>query len=114
MNAIGIIPSVSMEPPKIGGIGHIGGFGELGLETGLKPAAIPDHGFASFLDKAVGKVDGLQQGADNALTALASGKATDLHGTMIALEQADIALRAAVAVRDKFVAAYEAVMQMSI
>jgi flagellar hook-basal body complex protein FliE len=77
-------------------------------------AGTPDVAFTSILDKAVGRVDDLQQSADIALEGLASGRNVDLHGTMIALEHADIALRAAVSVRDKFVQAYEQIMNMAV
>ena len=52
--------------------------------------------------------------ADDKLSKLASGEDTDLHGTMIALEEADITLRTMVAVRDKVVGAYQEIMNMSI
>lgn len=83
------------------------------------PAASPavpdaDSDFADTLGEAVGSIDETQQVADDALSQLASGQDVDLHGTMIALEEADIALRTMVSVRDKFIGAYEQMMNMSI
>ena len=52
--------------------------------------------------------------ADDKLAQLASGQDIDLHGTMIALEEADITLRTMVAVRDKVVGAYQEIMNMAI
>lgn len=70
--------------------------------------------FASRLSTAVEGVNDQQLAADAALRALGAGGDVDLHGAMIALEQADISLRAMVAVRDKFVGAYEQIMNMTI
>ncbi len=80
-----------------------------------KPAALNgEKRFENFLKGAIDNVDGLQGNADNAVTNLASGKNVDLHGTMIALEKADISLRTMATVRDKFVRAYETIMNMAI
>lgn len=70
--------------------------------------------FSATLESAISNVDSLQQNADARLTSLASGENVDLHGTMIELEKADIALRAMVSVRNKLVNAYEQVMNMAI
>jgi len=70
--------------------------------------------FDDSVFSAVGKVDEMHSAADNALELLASGQQVDLHGTMIALEKADIALRTMVSVRDKVVGAYEQIMNMAI
>ena len=71
-------------------------------------------GFADTLAKAVEGVDAQQAAADQKLSGLASGKDVDLHGTMIALEEANIALRAMGSMRDKVVEAYQAVWNMQI
>ena len=70
--------------------------------------------FDDSVFKAVGKVDELHAASDNALELLATGQQVDLHGTMIALEKADIAIRTMVSVRDKVVGAYEQIMNMAI
>jgi flagellar hook-basal body complex protein FliE len=80
-----------------------------------KPQAGPSaDSFGGTLNDAISKVDNLQKGADATLHSLASGEKVDLHGTMIALEEADIALRTMVSVRNKLVGAYEQVMNMAI
>jgi flagellar hook-basal body complex protein FliE len=71
-------------------------------------------GFSQALGQALGGVGESLSGADRALAELASGESVDLHGTMIAMEQADIALRVTVSARDKFVAAYEQIMNMAL
>ncbi len=70
--------------------------------------------FAGRLESAVARVDGAQRFADSALSKLASGGDVDLHGSMIALSEAEIALKAMVSVRDKVVAAYETLMNMAV
>lgn len=69
--------------------------------------------FGSVLD-AVEGVNQDQLKADDALASFAAGENVDLHGTFIALEKADISLRAMVSVRDRALAAYEQIMNMSI
>jgi flagellar hook-basal body complex protein FliE len=81
----------------------------------LRPeATTPLSDFGNTLETAVKQVDSAQHVADDALVDLASGKNVDLHGTMIQLEKADIALRTMVSVRDKFIRAYEQVINMTI
>ena len=70
--------------------------------------------FANQLRDAVESVNAAQINADDNLRAVAAGQDVDLHATMIALEEADISLRAMTSVRDKVVEAYERVMNMSI
>ena len=79
---------------------------------GLQPQEGP-----GFLDQLKGALGGVEAGlvdANRALTDLASGENVDMHGTMIALEKADIPLRMTVAARDKFIGAYEQIMNMSL
>lgn len=71
-------------------------------------------GFATLVENSIDRVDGFVGQSDDALRALASGGEVDLHGAMIALEEADIALRAMVTVRDKVVGAYEQLMNLAI
>ena len=70
--------------------------------------------FDKALFSAIDGVGKMHNDSDNALQLLASGEHVDLHGTMIALERADIALRTMVSVRDKVVGAYEQIMNMAI
>jgi flagellar hook-basal body complex protein FliE len=70
--------------------------------------------FSTTLAQGLQSVEGAQSSAHSALELLASGQQVDLHGTMIELEKADIALRTMVSVRDKVIAAYEQVMNMTV
>ena len=78
----------------------------------IQPPAGPS--FASTLVDAVKAVNNEQIDAREAVRGLASGQNVDLHGTMIALEKAEISLRAMASVRDKVIGAYEQVMNMAI
>jgi flagellar hook-basal body complex protein FliE len=77
----------------------------------MQPAA---PGFAQTLGQAVERVNEAQLDARDSLRGLATGENVDLHGSMIALEEAEIALRAMTSVRDRLIGAYEQVMNMAI
>lgn len=99
-----------IQPPVAG----LAPTGAVGSTTAARPATEPATSFESSLGAAVASVDQQQRSADEALKLLASGENTDLHGAMIELEKADIALRAMVGVRDKLVGAYEQIMNMAL
>lgn len=71
-------------------------------------------GFGDILESAVKSVDASQHAADIQLEGLASARNVDIHGTMIALEEANITLRAMTSVRDKLVDAYQTIWNMPI
>ena len=66
------------------------------------------------LTDALHHVDNSQRVADLKLERLASGEDVDIHGTMIALQEADVTLRFAVSVRDKLLEGYQKIINMSI
>jgi flagellar hook-basal body complex protein FliE len=71
--------------------------------------------FSGKLESAIDSVDAQQHMADDALQELGNGgQNASLHGSMVALTEAEIALRTMVSVRDKVVSAYEQIMNMSI
>ena len=70
--------------------------------------------FADTLKEAVNNVNNMQLDADNKAQELATGKTDDIAGTMIAVEKADIALRAMVQVRNKIIEAYQEIMKMQV
>jgi len=83
---------------------------------GVEPARRADFGddFANRLDNAMRGVSDQVNEADVRLARVASGEDADLHGMMIALQEADIAVRMMVSVRDEAVEAYEKVLNMQI
>lgn len=69
--------------------------------------------FSQSLENAFGKVNDLQVNADNLQKSFALGKTSDVHGVMIATEQATIALELTTQVRNKIIDAYQQVMQIT-
>ena len=55
-----------------------------------------------------------QRVSDKKLELLASGEDVDIHGTMIALQEADISIRTMSAFRDKITDAYKNLINMAI
>ena len=71
-------------------------------------------GFGDVLAKAVQEVNQLQKQADHAAEGLITGRDSNLHGTLVALEKADVSFKLMMKVRDKIVDAYREVMKMSV
>jgi len=92
---------------RVTGVGSVGQIAPTTNRSG-------GEGFSNRLESAVQSLNQSQVGADDQLRAVAAGEDVDLHSAMIALEEADIALRAAVSVRDKVVEAYQQIMNMAI
>ena len=59
-------------------------------------------------------VNNLQHAADQKVEEFATSKEKDIHGTMIALQKADMSLRLFLQVRAKLTAAYQELMRMQI
>ena len=95
----------------IGPLPASGGIRELEMTSLPHPG---DSSFATLLRSAVNEVNQLQQMADDAARDFASGKATSIHDTMIALEKADLSFRLLTQVRNKAVEAYQEIMRMPI
>src|SRR6185295_4722336 len=72
------------------------------------------HPFAGVLKNSIEEVNKLQQKAEAAITALATGEKASLHDTMIAMEQADLSFRRMMQVRNKIVDAYQEIMRMQV
>jgi flagellar hook-basal body complex protein FliE len=71
--------------------------------------------FANALQSALGRADEAIASANQKAKAFASGdQSVSLSDVMVSLEQANLALQAASAVRDKVVAAYSNVMNMPV
>jgi flagellar hook-basal body complex protein FliE len=70
--------------------------------------------FGGVLQSAVGEVERLQQAAEHSVQNFSTGGHQDLHGTMIALEKADVAFQLLTHVRNKVIEAYETIMRMQV
>ena len=86
------------------------------MPSPLKAEEASDSGnsFGGFLMSAINDVNRAQNDADQAIQELATGKEQDIHQTMIALEKAEVSFQLMMQVRNKIVAAYEAIMRMQI
>lgn len=70
-------------------------------------------GFGDSLADAIQRVNDLQAQAKTQVEGVLGGNGEDLHGAMLAVEKADLAFQFMLQVRNKIVAAYEEVAQMS-
>lgn len=81
------------------------------------PTAGPKEGansFGTLLGQAVASLDGLQEKATDAAVSLASGSGGELHGALIATEEASLAFQLALQMRNKLIEAYQEVMRMQV
>jgi len=86
-----------------------------------KPAGIPDElraapadGFGRMLDGLVSSVDGAQAQADAVTNRVLLGNSDQLHQSVIAMQEASVALSLMVAVRNKLVESYQELMRMQV
>lgn len=76
--------------------------------------SVTKNSFADFITSSINEVNQAQLQGNRAIEKLQSGEAQNLHDIMISVEQADIALRMLVQVRNKALTAYEEIMRMQI
>ena len=96
-----------MDP--IPGIPKITGHEELGRTT---PSGGTGAAFAESLKEAIADVDRLQWESESAQIAFARGEDIELHDVLIKIEEAEIAFKAMMEIRNKLVDAYREIMQM--
>jgi flagellar hook-basal body complex protein FliE len=70
--------------------------------------------FADYLKAQINDVNHTQIEANEAVTAMVTGRSHNIHETMIALDKADVSFRMLMKVRNKAVEAYQEVMRMQI
>lgn len=76
-------------------------------------AGAPGQGFADALKEVVGEANNLQLKAEGLMDAFVRGEVTDLHQVALAQQEAGIAMRLVVEMRDKLLQSYQEVMRMS-
>jgi len=101
---------------EIKDITNFPGIAGLGGPEGASKSSEKGSGssFATVLKDSLTEVNKMQQKADAAVTALASGEKVSLHETMIAMEQADVSFRMMMQVRNKIVEAYQEILRMQV
>ena len=97
-------------------IGLMSGVGE---KAGLSlPTREPTEGsgvkFGEMLQVSLDRVSQLQTAADQSVADLTTGRQSDIHSTMIAVEKAEIAFEMAMTIRNKLLTAYESIMRTQI
>ena len=70
--------------------------------------------FVGSLKEAISHINDAQTGASQAVDALVTGQSTNIHQTMVALQQADVSFQLMMQVRNKLVSAYEEIQRMQI
>ena len=73
---------------------------------------LEEPSFGEWLKRSIQTVNQMQQDADVAARKLVSGESRDIHGTMIAMQKAGIAMDLMLEVRNKIVAAYDEIKRM--
>jgi len=71
-------------------------------------------GFGNLIDNLLGKVNGQQTAADQAVRDLALGQTDNLHGVMLAVANADLSFRLFLEIRNRLTDALQQVMQMQV
>lgn len=70
--------------------------------------------FQSVLESTINTVEGLQNKAGDSIQKFLSGQNEDLHTTVLATQQAEMAFQLGLQVRNKVVSAYQEVMKMQL
>jgi flagellar hook-basal body complex protein FliE len=86
------------------------------LPQAIRPAGGPASGgaFQDVLTSAIQKVEGLNQNASASMERFLSGEGEELHTTVLATTQADLAFNMFLQTRNKVVSAYQEIMRMQI
>ena len=71
-------------------------------------------GLSESFSKMLNEVNTLQVAADQKMEEFATSSEKDLHGTMIAMQKADVSLRLLLQVRSKLTTAYQEIMRMQL
>ncbi len=71
-----------------------------------------ENSFKEILTNLVDKVNNLENNADQSIQKLVTGEIDNIHQVMIAVEEADLAFRMMMEIRNKLVEAYQQIMRM--
>ena len=86
-----------------------------GLDAQLTPNKASDgSSIGETFTRMFNEVNNFQLNADAKIEEFATSPNKDIHGTMIALQEADISLRLMMQIRAKLTAAYQDVMRMQL
>ncbi len=79
---------------------------------GNKDNTTETDSFGSVLDQSIKTVSRIQQDADERAAQLVAGESKDIHGTMIAMQKAEISMSLLMEVRNKVISAYDEIKRM--
>lgn len=96
------------------GLGNIQGSEFTRVESPEKAEGENSVTFGDFLKGAISDTNNLQLESNRAAEELIAGRNKDIHGTMLALEKADVSLRLLTQVRNKVIDAYREIMKMQV
>ena len=84
--------------------------------TAGETAALAENSpsFGSVLNQSINTVARMQQEADVQAAQLTAGESKDIHGTMIAMQKAEISMSLMMEVRNKMVETYREIMRMQV
>lgn len=92
--------------------------GPIGLDSPIGAGSVgttgsaSSTGFSDMVSNALDEVQGLSDRASTATEGYLASDHQDVHGTMIAMQEADVSLRLATNVRNRAIEAYREVMRM--
>ena len=110
----------SLSPARLVGPGELTASsalvpGDVAAASGPELAPKPGKGsFPQVLGQALGQVNDLLQTADRQAQRVATGQAENLHDSLIAVAEADLALQVTMRVTQKAIAAYQEISRMQI
>lgn len=81
---------------------------------GTAPIRASVEAFSDVLGRSLASVEYLRARADAAAAALARGETDDVHGVMVAMEEASLSLQLALQVRNKLLEAYQELIRMQV
>jgi flagellar hook-basal body complex protein FliE len=102
VSPIAMDPMKSIEPRGVGAMAN--------AATGSQSTTELGDTFTRMFDE----VNNLQNEADRKIEEFATSPDKDIHGTMIALQKADLSLKLMMQIRAKLTAAYQDVMRMQL
>ncbi len=74
----------------------------------------PKESFGDYMKQSLKEVNRELVDADQAIEDLTTGRNKDIHGTMIAMQKAEVSFELVMQVRNKLVSAYDEIRKMSI
>ena len=82
------------------------------LKNAADLGATPPQSFSDMLAKSISDVNSMQLEANKAIEKLATGQTKNIHETMLAVENAEIAFKTMNQIRMKVIDAYKEIMRM--